>query len=436
LESNLDLGIHVLAALFVILVSTSACGALARFVGQPRVVGEIVAGVLLGPSVLGWFLPGFQQYLFPADVKGTLYVLSTIGLTFFMFLVGSGIDHEFAGRGSARRSTAVAVAGVIPAFALGVGAAWLYFDQFAAPGTERLPFLLFLGGALSITAFPVLARILHERGMTETPLGSLTLMAAAIDDAVAWGLLAIIIALAQAGDPSGALGTVLGAVLFALFMFTVGRRLLVPLVRRAERMGTVPHGAMVVILMLVMACGWFTELIGVHAVFGGFIAGMAMPRSPVLRRELQTRLMDMNGILLMPVFFVFSGLNTRLADLGGAQVLPLLAIGAVAFAGKYVGCGLTARLQGLSWRHASAIGGLMNARGLMILIFINVGLTYHIITAELFAVLVLIAVLTTAAAVPIYRLSVPGWLEDAERTGRPDRVPPATTRDAAPSLTP
>jgi Kef-type K+ transport system membrane component KefB len=430
LEPNLELAVHALAALFVILVATTVCGSLARIVGQPRVVGEIVAGVLLGPSLLGAFLPAFQNYLFPATVKGVLYVLSTIGLTFFMFLVGSGIDHEFGGRGSVRRSAAVAVAGVIPAFALGVVAAWVYFDRFAAPGTAWLPFMLFLGGALSITAFPVLARILQERGMTGTPLGSLTLMAAAIDDAVAWGILAVIIALAQADGLSGAMTTVIGAALFALVMLTAGRRLLVPLARSAEREGNVTHGHMAVILMVVLACGWFTDLIGIHSVFGGFIAGVAMPRSPVLRRELETRLMDMNAILLLPVFFAFSGLNTRLNDLSNARLLlPMLVIAFVAFIGKYVGCGLMVRAQGFSWRYASAIGGLMNARGLMILIFINVGLAYNVIATELFSILVLIAVLTTAAAVPIYRLSIPRRLEEAEKEEAADRSSPSVMRE-------
>lgn len=415
MEPNLQLTIHVLASLVVILAATAVFGRFARTVGQPRVVGEMVAGVFLGPSVLGLLLPESQRYLFPAEVKSSLYVLSTIGLTFFMFLVGAGIDHDFAGRGTAWKPVVVAVAGVAPAFLLGAGAAVVYFDRFAAPGTARLPFVLFLGGALSITAFPVLARILEERGMTSTPLGSLTLMAAAIDDAVAWGMLAVIIALAQASGPLGALGTVLGAAAFALFMLTAGRRLLRPLAHRAEAAGRLTQGGMVVVLLVVIASGWFTDLIGVHAVFGGFIAGMAMPSTPVLRRELRTRLTDMNAFLLMPIFFVESGLNTRLGDLNARLLGPLLVIAAVAFAGKYLGCGLTVRAQGFSWRHASAVGGLMNARGLMILIFINVGLAYHIIGSEMFAVLVLIAVLTTVMAVPIYRLSFPDGLERAEK---------------------
>ncbi|MFD9704358.1 cation:proton antiporter [Lentzea sp. NPDC059081] len=430
--ANFELATKVLAALFVVLAATRACGRLALLVGQPRVVGEIVAGVLLGPSVAGTLVPGVQEYVFSADVKSVLYALSTFGLALFMFLVGASLDHGFVTKPAVRKATVLAVSGIVPSFALGAAVAAVFYDRLSLPGVSELQLLLFLGGALSITAFPVVARILDERGLSNTRIGSLTLVAAAVDDAVAWGILAVIIALAKAGDASGAVVTIAGAAVFAGLMLTVGRRLLARLARRVESDGELRPPTFAVILLVVIAASWFTDFIGVFSVFGGFVTGLAMPQNPVLRRELLTRLMDFNAILLLPVFFALSGLNTRLSGLADAEVLvPLTTIVAAAFAGKYVGCGLTVRLQGFSWRYASAIGGLMNARGLMILVFINIGLAYRLITPQLFSMLVVVAVLTTAAAVPIYRLSMPKHIEDAEKwTPTSTEFLPATARDS------
>ncbi|MEU3647056.1 cation:proton antiporter [Lentzea sp. NPDC034063] len=430
---NFELATKVLAALFVVLAATRVCGRLALIAGQPRVVGEIVAGVLLGPSAFGAVLPGVQQHLFSADVKSVLYVLSTFGLALFMFLIGASLDHGFVTKPAVRQATVLATSGIVPSFLLGAGVAALFYDRLSLPGVTEVQFLLFVGGALSITAFPVVARILQERGLSNTRIGSLTLVAAAVDDAVAWGILAVIIALAKAGDASGAVLTILGAAAFAGLMLTVGKRLLKPLARRVERDGELKPQTLAVILLVVIAASWFTDFIGVFSVFGGFVTGLAMPQNPILRRELTTRLMDFNAILLLPVFFAFSGLNTQMSGLTDLQVLlPLTAIVVAAFVGKYVGCGLTVRLQGFSWRYASAVGGLMNARGLMILVFINIGLAYQLISQQLFSMLVVVAVLTTAAALPIYRLSMPKHIEDAEKwTPTSAEFLPATTRDPA-----
>jgi Kef-type K+ transport system membrane component KefB len=411
--NQIHFALQVFAALAVVLVATTVCGRLALLVKQPRVVGEMVAGVLLGPALLGAVLPGVQAQLFPAEVKNTLYVVSTIGLTFYMFLVGMSLDHKLTTGANARRASLLAVSGIVPTFLLGAGTAVIFYDTLSPEGSSLWVFMLFVGGALSITAFPMLARILQERGIANTPIGGLTLVAAAIDDAVAWGFLALIIAVGAAGNAAGALLTVLGAALFALGMLTVGRKLLVKLGERAEREGTLSRDVMALILLVVLLAGWFTDYIGVFSVFGGFITGLAMPRTTVLRRELEAKLTDLNSILLLPVFFAFSGLNTRVDGFGagGALWFPLLAIMLVAFVGKYVGCGLVVRAQGYSWRYASAVGGLMNARGLMILVFINIGLAYNLVTSEMFAILVAVAIVTTAAALPIYRWSLPNGMD-------------------------
>lgn len=420
----LDLTIKVLAALLVVLAATAVCGRVALAIRQPRVVGEMVAGVLLGPSLLGAVSPSLQDLLFPDDVKGVLYVLSTIGLTYYMFLVGVTIDHRTMDRLTVQRSVTVAGAGIVLPFGLAAVVAVTFYGQLAVPGVSRFAFVLFLGGALSITAFPMLARILQERGISNTPFGSLTLLAGAINDAVAWGLLAIVVAIATASGASGALTTVLGAVIFSTVLLTIGRRVLAPFGRKVEREGGVSHGAVALILLSVVAAAWFTETIGIFAVFGGFILGMTMPSSSTLRRELQVRLMDFNLILLLPVFFAFSGLNTQLTGLNDVQLLlPLAAALVAACVGKYLGCALTARWHGIPWRQSWAIGGLMNARGLMILVFINVGLAHDLISPELFAMLVIVAVVTTATAMPLYQLHIPPHLEAAlhheTRAGRP-----------------
>ncbi|MGB3437227.1 MAG: cation:proton antiporter [Actinophytocola sp.] len=333
-----------------------------------------------------------------------------------MFLVGLDIDHGTLDRRATRRAGVLAVSGILPTFVLGAAAAALFYRTLSDPDTGRWEFMLFLGGALSITAFPMLARILQERGIAETPMGGLTLLAAAIDDAAAWGILAVIIAVASAGDPTGAAITIGGAALFALLMLTVGKRALKAFARGIERDGTLRRDKMAVVLLLVIAAGYYTDAIGVFSVFGGFITGLAMPHLPVLRNELRTRLTDLNSILLLPVFFAFSGLNTQLDGLGDwSMVLPLAVILVVAVLGKYGGCALVARWQGGTWRQASAIGGLMNARGLMILVFINIGMSYGLITTQLFAILVVTAIVTTAMSMPVYRASMPEWLEAAER---------------------
>lgn len=410
--SQIEFALRVFGALAVVLAATTACGRLITKVGQPRVVGEMIAGVLLGPTLLGAVLPSVQAHLFPTDVKNVLYVLSTIGLTFYMFLVGASLDHGHLGGRHARQASLLAASGIVPAFTLGAGAAALYHGSLAVDGVSVWEFMLFVGGALSITAFPMLARILQDRGIADTPIGRLTLVAAAIDDAVAWVLLAVIIAVGASGSWWDVAVTLVGAAVFAVLVLTLGRRLFTRLGARVERDGVVSRDTLALILFAVLAAGWFTDYIGVFSVFGGFVMGLAMPPSAVLRAQLEAKLADLNTILLLPVFFAFSGLNTQVAFSGGAALVwPLIVITAAAVVGKYAGCAAVVRGQGFSWRYASAVGGLMNARGLMILIFINIGLAHGLVTPEVFAILVFVAIVTTATAMPIYRASLPGDMD-------------------------
>ncbi|NKY97164.1 cation:proton antiporter [Nocardiopsis alborubida] len=430
MESIPTLTAHVFAALAAIVLVASVFGRIAVLLRQPRVVGEMVAGVLMGPSLLGWLLPDVQEALFPAEVRPALYLLSMIGLVFFMFLVGAGIRHGVLDRRSTRGALSVGVVGVVVPLALGVTVAWALADQISDPGTPRLQVSLLLGGALTVTAFPMLARILNERGMQSSRLGAVTLLAASVDDAAAWIVLAVILALAFGGSMAGVAASLVGVAVFTVVMLKLAPRLLAPIARSVERNGHLTPGALAVVVLLILGAAWTTHELGIHFVFGGFIVGISLPASPALRECVRNRLMDMNVGLLLPVFFIYTGLNTDLGGLvSGSALLAVIAITAVAFIGKYLSCLFVMRALGHSWRVASAAGGLMNARGLMVLIFINIGLEHGVLSQDLFSILVLVAVVTTVAALPIYRLSLPDSLEAAERldTADPDPEPePAT----------
>ncbi|NRQ31175.1 transporter [Nonomuraea sp. NN258] len=419
LDPNLELILKVFPALVVILVTAAICGRLAQLVMQPRVLGEMVAGVLLGPTLFGWLFPQAQAALFPPDVRPVLYVLSTIGLTLYMFLVGAGIDHSAQEPGEIRRASVLAASGIVPSLLLGAGCGLLLWGLLSRPDVGPLEFALFVGGALSLTAFPMLARILYERGLENTRVGRLTLVAASIDDALAWCLLAVLTAMHLGTGTAGALRTIVLAAVFALVMLTVVRPLLRPLGRSVARTGRLGPGGVYVVILVPLTAGWLTDWIGVYAVFGGFVAGLAMPRDAAFRKLLHGRMMDVVSTLLLPVFFTFSGLNTQLGGIaGGAMPLAFLLILLAGFCGKYFGCALSMRRLGFGPRESYAVGALMNARGLMILIFINIGLAQGMITQELFAMLVLVAVITTAGALPLYKLALPDRYE-RDQIGEP-----------------
>ncbi|MDP4508025.1 cation:proton antiporter [Nonomuraea turcica] len=424
-DPNLALVLKVLPALVVILITSAICGRLALMVMQPRVLGEMVAGVLLGPTLFGWLFPEAQAALFPPEVRPVLYVLSTIGLTLYMFLVGAGLDHSARTPGEVRKASVLAASGILPSLALGAGVGLLLYDTLSRPDVSPWQFALFVGGALSLTAFPMLARILYERGLENSPIGRLTLLAASIDDALAWCVLAVLSAVHLGTGASGALPTIALTALFAVVMLKVVAPLLRPMGRTVARTGRLGPTAMYAVILIPLTAGWLTDWIGVYAVFGGFFAGLAMPRDPAFREVLHGRMMEVVSTLLLPTFFTFSGLNTHLGGIaGGTMLLAFGLILAAGFCGKYFGCALSMRALGFSRRESYAVGGLMNARGLMILIFINIGLAQGMITQELFAMLVLVAVLTTAAALPLYKLALPDRLERTLEPFAENAVPP------------
>jgi Kef-type K+ transport system membrane component KefB len=431
-DKNLELVLRVLPAIVIILAASALCGRLALWVRQPRVLGEMVAGVLLGPTLFGALFPEAQKAVFTAEVKPILYVLSTLGLTLFMFLVGVGLDHTpGSGTKDTRNAAVLAVSGIVPSLLLGAATGYLLHDRLSEPGVSSFEFALFLGGALSITAFPMLARILYERGLENSPLGRMTLLGASVDDAAAWCFLAVLSAMHTGAGLPHALRAIGLTVAFTVVMLTVVSRLLRPMGDRVERTGLFGFDQMYLVVSIVLLCGLFTDYIGIYSVFGGFVAGLAMPRNDAFRQALHTRMMDLVCVLLLPVFFTFSGLNTELGGVAGwAMIGPLLLILVAGFTGKYLGCALAMRGIGFSWRESWAVGALMNARGLMILIFINIGLAQGMIGKDVFSMLVLVAVLTTAGAVPLYRLALP---ERIERGMSPTAESAGTEASSAPS---
>jgi Kef-type K+ transport system membrane component KefB len=414
-----QLSVYFFAQAAVIIVVGQGVGRLARRFGQPQVVGEMVAGVALGPSLFGLLLPQWQQALFPKESMGSLYVAAQLGVGLYMFLVGMEFRADQF-RTRARSALSISVAGIAAPFALAfLLAPWVH----AVPGlfaakTQLFEASLFLGAAIAITAFPMLARIIHERGLTGTPLGTLTLSAGAVDDAAAWCILAIVLA-SMGGSWHGAYAAVGGGAAFALFMMTAGRRLLR---RLAEGLGPstpLPSSLLAAVLMLFCTCAFVMDAIGIHAVFGGFLLGCAMPRGPLTAR-LRDALHPFVVVFLLPMFFTYSGLNTRLdLLLQPAIFAAAFVILAASFCGKGIACWAAARFSGASPTDAMAIGALMNARGLMELIIINIGLSAGVIQSGLFSILALMAIVSTLMATPLFNWIMRGRPPEAAAALRP-----------------
>src|SRR6266446_2365800 len=400
--TNAQLSVAFFLQMFFILVVCRLVGLMARRLGQPQVVGEMIAGVFMGPSLFGFFFHDLQQQLFPPESLKVLYVGAQLGVGLYMFLVGVEFNTEtFLNR--ARSAASVSIAGMIAPFVLGAGLAiWLIKvpGLFSEKATQ-FEAILFLGAAMSITAFPMLARIIYERGLTGTSLGTLALAAGAIGDAGAWCVLAIVLASFGAG-PMVAVKAIGGGVLYAVLVLTLGRKLLVWFSRATERAGQITNSLLALTLMLFMLGVWITDSIGIHAVFGGFLLGIAMPRG-FFARELQRQIEPFAVVFLLPMFFTFSGLNTQLNMVNNPQMLLIaLAVLAAACLGKGGACWAAARWHGEDNRTALAIGALMNARGLMELIIINIGLQKGVIQPALFSIMVLMAVVTTLMATPVF----------------------------------
>ncbi|MCC6456204.1 MAG: cation:proton antiporter [Caldilineaceae bacterium] len=409
--SNVELSLLFYLQLAVILAVIRVVGIAAKWIGQPQVVGEMIAGVLMGPSLLGLFFPDLQAHLFPAESKSLIYTVSQVGVVIYMFLVGIEFNTDVIQR-RLRSAASVSITGIIVPFTLGCLLALLFMNDatFFAPEVAGWEGMLFIAASMSITAFPMLARIIYERGLAGTSLGTLALAAGAIDDAAAWCILAIVLA-SFSGNTTIAILAIAGGAIYTVVVLWGGKRLLARLGARAERRQVLSGPMLSFVLMLLMLAAWYTDFVGIHAVFGGFILGLAMPRG-VVTRELQRSLEPVITNFLLPLFFVYSGLNTQLNLVISPSLLGVtLLIVFVACFGKGVACWLAARLNGESNREAIAIGTLMNARGMMELILLNIGLQRGIITPTLFTILVIMAITTTLMTSPIFGLIYRQWLQ-------------------------
>lgn len=372
---------------------------LMRRLGQPAVIAEIVAGIALGPSLLGWIWPAGMAALFPAESMAGLGLVSQLGLVFFMFLVGLEFDPRLL-QGQLRASVLISNAGILVPFLLGALLAVPLHPLLAPEGVGLVPFLLFLGTAMSVTAFPVLARILTERRLIRTRVGAVALASAAVDDVSAWCLLALVVGIASSGGVAAAAVTTAIALLYSAFVWFGVRPMLARVgPRQGQAISTEVIG---LVMLLVVLSAATTEWIGIHALFGAFLVGAAMPRAAGLSAVLADKLEDFVTVVLLPLFFAYSGLRTQIGLLSDAEDWALCAaIVAVATLGKFGGTSLAGRLSGLDWRDASALGVLMNTRGLMELVVLNVGLDLGVISPRLFAMMVIMALVTTWVTSPL-----------------------------------
>ena len=378
-----------LSQILVIVLCARGMGILLKRLGQPSVIGEIAAGILLGPSAFGRLAPDAFARLFPQGSLPPLIVLSQIGLILFMFMVGL----EFAPKVVSERKHVVVVishVSIIVPFLLGTALAFYLYPRVSDPGVSFRSFVLFLGIAMSITAFPVLARILEERHLLRTQMGSTAIGCAAVDDVTAWCLLAFVVMTVRSSDPSQLVLQLSLVVVFVIIMIFGVRRFLTPKISIAAA------------LFLAFASAWITEFLGIHALFGAFLTGAILPRDAALRKRLSGHLREVTSILFLPLLFAVTGLRTNVGLLQSAELWICCALVVlVAIAGKFGGATLSAKAVGFCWRDAMAIGVLMNTRGLMEIVVLNIGLEIGVVSRALFTMCVIMALVTTAMTAPL-----------------------------------
>lgn len=404
LKANIQAPLTILLLqITTILVAGRLMGLLFRKMKQPAVIGEMAAGILLGASFLGHYLPEVSHFLFPPRSLGTLNLLSQVGLVLFMFIVGLELDLGLL-KGKTNTAVVISHASIVAPFTLGVGLAYFTYSEHAPQGVEFLSYALFVGISMSITAFPVLARIIQERGLTKTNLGTIAITCAAADDVTAWCILALVIAVVKAGSLWSALYTIGLSVAYVLIMLKVVKPLLN---RRAKRFteGSIPPGALATYLIVLIASAYLTDAIGIHALFGAFMAGIVMPADMRFRHFFIDKIESVALSLLLPLFFVSTGLRTEIGLLNTPGLwLLCLAVIVIAVTAKFGVSTLAARFTGQSWKESLQVGALMNTRGLTELVVLNIGYDLGVITPQIFTILVIMALFTTLMTGPLLDL--------------------------------
>jgi Kef-type K+ transport system membrane component KefB len=395
----------LLLQLVVILGTARVLGLILRYFGQPPVIGEMAAGIVLGPIVFGAFAPELHHHVFESGSLGALNGLSKLGLVLFMFIVGAELRLPMGVKQQLVAASWIGILAVLIPMGLGLGVAAALYPQLAPPGVAFWPFALFMAAAMSITAFPVMARILKDRALTQTTVGRLSLTGAAVADVVAWVMLGLVVVLSTSGQDWGRFFQMVGGVgALTLVIFLGVKPLIAKILARYASDGR-PDGALLATLLIgTFACAYLTEILNVHPVFGAFLFGACLPRDERLLGALIERIEHLAILVLMPIFFALAGLNTTADAFVGAGLGALLLILAAAIVGKVVGGALGARVGGQPWRTSLAIGSLMNARGLMELIVIKVGLDIGVIDNRVFTMLMVMAIVTTIMTGPLLTL--------------------------------
>lgn len=411
----------LLVQIGVVLVTARTLGWLFRRFHQPQVIGEMIAGILLGPSLLGWVAPRISAAVFPLESLGFLNAVSQIGLIVFMFLVGLELNPKIV-QGRGHTAVATSHVSILVPFFLGTLLALFLYPRLSDPRVTFTGFALFMGVSMSITAFPVLARILTERQMLHTQVGAIAIACAAVDDVTAWCILAAVVLITRASSTTVPLAfTLAGSAAFFVFMIVGARRWLRRLAEAYQRSGQITQDLLGLVLLLVLGSALVTEALGVHALFGAFLLGAVMPKEDRFVQSLTEKIESLVVVLLLPLYFAFTGLRMSVSLLNGYDMLLYLGlILIVAILGKFGGAAITARLTGLPWREAGAIGILMNTRGLVELVALNIGLDLGIISPALFTLMVLMAVITTFMTTPVLNWIYPSplWRQAPLTTAR------------------
>jgi len=404
----------LLVQIIVIILVARLFGMFFKKIGHPSVIGEIIAGIVLGPSVLGAFLPEMSVVLFPESSLGNLNFLSQIGLILFMFVIGMELDLGIL-KNKASDAVIISHASIIFPFTLGVMLAYFMYERFATPQTNFLSFALFIGISMSITAFPVLARIVQERGISKTKLGTIAITCAAADDITAWCILAAVIAIVKAGSVVSAFFTILMAVGYVLVMLKVVQPVFKQLGEKYANKEALSKPVVGMFFITLLLSAYTTEIIGIHALFGAFMAGVCMPQNMRFRNIFIEKIDDVAQVLLLPLFFVFTGLRTQIGLLNDGYMLQTCVIVIlVAVSGKFLGSAFAAKAMGQNWRESLSIGALMNTRGLMELIALNIGYDLGVLSPQVFTMLVIMAVVTTIMTGPALNLIGKVWKESKE----------------------
>jgi Kef-type K+ transport system membrane component KefB len=393
-----------LLQLILIIIAAQVCGFIFKKIGQPAVMGEIIAGIILGPSVVGALFPGFSSFVFPASSLGNLQMLSQVGLILFMFVIGMELDLNII-RKKAKSAVLISNISIIIPYALGVLLSFWLKDDFCPPGVPFYAFSLFIGIAMSITAFPVLARIIRERNLTNTRMGSIAIISAATGDIAGWCILAVVIAIAKAGSIGTSLYTLAFAIVYVLIMLLAIRPMLKKMSANKTTNEDVKRSTIATIFIVLLLSSYCAEVIGIHALFGAFMAGVIMPLEWDFRKLIINKIEDLALVMLLPIFFIFTGLRTQIGLLNDVSLWGVCGV-IILFAviGKLGGSAIAARIAGETAHDSLAIGALMNTRGLMELIILNIGYDLGILDPQVFAMMVIMALVTTFMTSPLLNL--------------------------------